>query len=676
MKLLKSIIIPLILPVFIFICWNKLPLLEMADFAWRDLLYALKTSQTQTPNTQKTETPQTEISKTPQTQTETPQTEISKTPQTQTETPQTEISKTQASEAETSQNTIDDIVIVAIDELSFQQIKLRWPWPRSLHADLVDHLSNAGAAAIAFDILFPEKSNDESEDIIFSEALKKAGNVVLASNLTITGRQGYETYFVEEPIPLLVSSAAAIGMVNFYPDADGSIRMASNLVDKLPSIAFATVTTALKHQGALNKINENERGAFGALNKMKQAEQGDSIAYLNKIDEGNLFFIDYAGKAGTIPAVSYYQVINDMLDPLFFKDKIVFVGFIADAAVEIESGADSYPYPFMRFTKKMIAGVEIQSNVVRTILRGYPIREFPLPTLKWFCFYILSCILIFVRKNPVYLSISTILILIFASLTSILVFKYHGIMLDIMPAIAGVAVNGLFIGMKEFILSYREKSMLRKAFDSYVSPDVVANVIANSESLKLGGERKRLSVLFSDIRGFTTLSEKLSPEDLVSLLNDYFTRMTDTIFDNNGTLDKYIGDAIMVIFGAPVWSDNHAENACRTALEMKERLEDMNRENAAITHQNSMKHKISDDIHKSVDNIHKSADNFPADSSKKPQSLLKVSHSLAIGIGINTGDMIVGNMGSLRRFDYTVLGDEVNLASRLEGVTKAYGVQI
>ncbi|MBF0259477.1 MAG: adenylate/guanylate cyclase domain-containing protein [Desulfamplus sp.] len=672
MQKLKPIILPLTIPIFIFIFWVNAPFLELTDFAWRDLLYTLRSSQTY----------------------------------------------------------VDDIIIVAIDEPSFQQIKLRWPWPRSLHAKTVDNLSSAGAASIAFDILFPEPSNDPLEDIIFSESIRKAGNVVLASNLTITGRQGYKTYFVEEPVPILASAASAIGMVNFYPDGDGSVRMASNRVDIRDSISFASVTTAIKHRKSTNRlsslnmavqersiVNLNETSQAGkivslddidnknATDNLNEVDKGTTLTPLNDSNDKEKFFIDYAGKAGTIPAVSYYQVINNMLDPGVFKNKIVFIGFIADSAVEIESGADSYPYPFMRFTKKMISGVEIQANVVRTILKGYPIREFPIPEIKWFCFYLLACILIPVRKNPVYLSISTVTILLASLVTSITLFKYNGIMLDVMPGTAAVAINGLLIGTKEFFQSYREKSVLRKAFDSYVSPNVVARVISNHENLKLGGERKRLSLLFSDIRGFTTLSEKLSPEELVSLLNNYFTRMTDIVFMYNGTLDKYIGDAIMVIFGAPVWSDDHAKSACYTALEMKKRLEEMNLEetiahkiNSSINNQNE--HSInqqSDSLEKirtdSISNnghalsgTTKNESLMAGDISKDfhiketeqmpPFPLPQNSIRISIGIGINTGEMIVGNMGSVRRFDYTVMGDEVNLASRLEGVTKTYGVPI
>ncbi|MBF0378948.1 MAG: adenylate/guanylate cyclase domain-containing protein [Desulfamplus sp.] len=605
MKTIKSIIIPLILPFLIFIFWTNSSFMELADFAWRDLLYTLRAFSF-----------------------------TSSTPQ-----------------------KVNDVIIVAIDEPSFKQIKLRWPWPRTLHAQLIEKLSNAGAAAIAFDILFPEKSSNESEDAIFAEAIKKAGNVVLAANLTITGRQGYETYFVEDPVETLASAASAVGMVNFYPDGDGSVRMASNYVDMRPSIALAAATTALKKT---NSLNQNQTFI----------DKEESLPYNENSQEQETFFIDYAGKAGTVPAVSYYQVIDNMVDPALFKDKVVFVGFIADSAVEVESGADAYPYPFMRFTKKMMFGVEIQSNVVRTIFRDYPINEFPFPIIKWLLFYFLASILIPFRKNPVYLTLSTILALGFTSLASIFAFKYQGVIIEVMPAIGAITCNGIFIGLKEFTQSYREKSVLKKAFDSYVSPDVVASVIADHQNLKLGGERKRLSVLFSDIRGFTTLSEKLTPEELVSLLNDYFTRMTDTIFKNKGTLDKYIGDAIMVIFGAPVWSDNHAENGCYTALEMKERLEQMNQENSV-----SSENSINNSIQVSANGKETSISGKQGNANGKEISTSAKS-KLAIGIGINTGEMIVGNMGSLRRFDYTVMGDEVNLASRLEGVTKAYRVQI
>lgn len=180
-----------------------------------------------------------------------------------------------------------------------------------------------------------------------------------------------------------------------------------------------------------------------------------------------------------------------------------------------------------------------------------------------------------------------------------------------------------------------EKQKLRGAFQQYVSPDLIEEITKNPDKLKLGGEKKQLTVYFSDIRGFTTLSEKLSPEELVSFLNDYLSQMTDIVLDNKGVIDKYIGDAIMAFWGAPIEDKDHAIHACTSAIHMKKQME-----------------KISEEFKKS----------------NRPE--------IKIGMGINTGDMVVGNMGSSKRFDYTVIGDNVNLASRLESLTKQYHVGI
>jgi len=213
------------------------------------------------------------------------------------------------------------------------------------------------------------------------------------------------------------------------------------------------------------------------------------------------------------------------------------------------------------------------------------------------------------------------------------VFLMQGLWLNHIYPILGLVIAYLGTSVHRYVREEREKRKVRQTFSLYVPKSVVEEMLAHPERLRLGGEKKELTVLFSDIRGFTTLSEQLSPEELVPQLNEYLTRMTQVVFDHGGTLDKYIGDAVMAIFGAPLTQDDHAHRACLTALDMVKALRNLQKE-----------------------------------WEEKGQPVLK------IGIGVNTGLMMVGNMGSERRFDYTVLGDNVNLASRLEGLTKMYGV--
>lgn len=215
---------------------------------------------------------------------------------------------------------------------------------------------------------------------------------------------------------------------------------------------------------------------------------------------------------------------------------------------------------------------------------------------------------------------------------SLFLFNIYGLMVDVMPAALAVTVNTLFLGLNEFRQTHKERRYLKHAFESYVSSDIVRTILENPSALALGGERKELTVMFTDINGFTTVSESLEPEELVSVLNDYLQFITQVILKHEGTLDKYIGDEVMAFFGAPVHFGDHAQKACAAALSLDGRL-------------------------------------------NRKQKIPEIVFS-GITIGINTGQMIVGNVGSKKRFDYTVIGDTVNLAARLEGLNKTYGTSM
>jgi adenylate cyclase len=215
------------------------------------------------------------------------------------------------------------------------------------------------------------------------------------------------------------------------------------------------------------------------------------------------------------------------------------------------------------------------------------------------------------------------------------IFARQGIWLNAVYPLLTVVVVYTAVALYRYIMEEREKRKIRSAFGLYVTPSVVNEILKDPDKLRLGGDKKELTVLFSDIRGFTSLAEEMDPESLVNLLNTYLTEMTNVVFDFDGLLDKYIGDAIMAVFGAPLKQADHPVRACRAALRMLDSLAKMQQK-------------------------WKSEGTPPLD----------------IGIGINTGSMVVGNMGSERRFDYTVMGDSVNLASRLEGINKEYGTQV
>ncbi len=505
-----------------------------------------------------------------------------------------------------------NVIVVAIDEPSFQEINKQWPWPRSFHGKLISELKKAGAKVVAFDIMFVEPSKYKGDDLKFEKAIKKAGNVVLGASISQVKRKGYSQTIFVQPLQELANAASSVALVNFFPDPDGIIRHGRLIINNMPTLSFAA--------------------ALLSFSPKKQNE------WLNR-DLYSLqpFLINFAGASGSITTVSYYQVLNrkKYLPDNFFKNKIVLVGLASDAAVEVtRSAVDSFPTPFFRFSRKNMFGVEIHANTVATILEGLPLKEVDSPLL-FFIFAIIVSIPIFFRKYPIRLAVTVISLIIFISGISIWLFLTQGIVLHMGVPLFTLAISGVGWGLTGYFSTYKEKKKIRGAFDRYVPPAVVEQVLKNPHLLNLGGEKKFLTVLFSDIRGFTSLSEKISPETLIYLLNDYLGKMTDKVFSNNGTLDKYIGDAIMAVYGAPITRNDHADAACITALEMIEALDEV-------------------------------APLWIKEGLNKPQ----------IGIGINSGDMVVGNIGSYKHFDYTVIGDEVNLASRLEGLTKEYGVPI
>ena len=499
-----------------------------------------------------------------------------------------------------------NVVVVAIDEPSFREIGLQWPWPRSLHAKLISSLNRAGAKAIAFDILFVEPSKDPHDDKILANALKRYDNVVLGMAFSMVKRKNYVQSIPVIPIDLLAQNSPYLGVVNFFPDEDGIIRRGYKNFNKIPSLALAAVSAA--------KMNEKAKLCH------------------------NSFLIDFKGPEGTIPIISYYQALNQdkFLPPKFLKDKIVFVGFASEAAVEVERGAvDAFPTPYFRLSRKLMFGVEIHAQTAITLLEGCPLKEWNGD--NWTSFLVFCVLLIIalrVKDYPWKLSAFVLVCTLLTFLLSLVLFIRFKIIYTPLSSTIGFLISSTLAGTYSFAITVKERSFLRKAFSLYVSSDLVSEIVRNPELLSLGGERREISILFSDIRNFTSISEKTDPEILTKLLNLYFSRMTKEIFKEKGTLDKFIGDAIMAIFGAPLPFEDHAVRACRAALNMIKALEDVREiwKNSGV--------------------------------------------ELNIGIGINTGIAVVGNLGSEERFDYTAIGDSVNLASRLEGLCKLYGVNV
>ncbi|MBP9864259.1 adenylate/guanylate cyclase domain-containing protein [Patescibacteria group bacterium] len=503
------------------------------------------------------------------------------------------------------------IVVVAIDDTSINQIG-RWPWSRTVHAELIKKIHGAGAKVIGYDVNFPEVSSDQ-DDHALADALKGAGNVVLPIELQIGLKQGVNVYDPKQilaPISLLSSAAVSTGFVNELPDPDGVVRrvpltVTSAKSEEYPDSLPSFVLEIARYGGFDDRIAE------APVNRAKR----------------NSLIINYPGAPRQIFAtLSAVDILRDRVSLDRLRGAIVFVGATANDLHDNALVPTSNGVP--------MSGVEIHASTLDTLLSRRWLREVPeLPFA--FVLIVLSLIVAFITSH-VRARWSVLLIGLswFAMIVSGFILFDRGWIMDLIwPTFVLVFVSAA-VTLERRVTADRERRELKAAFSRYVSPSVVDSVMKNPDKLKLGGDRKRMTVLFSDIRGFTTISEGLSPEKLVEILNRYLDRMTSIVFEHDGVLDKYIGDAVMAFWNAPLDQPDHALRAVKTALTMSEALAKMNAENAFD------------------------------------------GHELHIGLGVNTGDMVVGNVGGETRFDYTVIGDNVNLGSRLESLTKEYGVQI
>ncbi|ANL66376.1 adenylate cyclase family 3 protein [Rhizobium phaseoli] len=501
----------------------------------------------------------------------------------------------------------DGPIIVAIDEPSLADINAQWPWPRSLHAELVSQLRAAGARVIGLDIIMAEPSNPGNDAAI---AKAVGPDVVLAGDETLIETPQASQLIRATPLPALTDAGAVTGIASIDLSGDGIFR-------RIPGYEDGFAAMLAKASGAAAEI----------------------------LPAGRL--IQSLGPARSYPTVSYYQALDpqNLLPPGYFKDRVVLVGLSLQNAPEIDKGGvDAFATPYTVHTGKLVPGVEIQATIYDNIRYGLSIREAHLPAVA-------ACILISVLLAALTVWRSTGWLTIVTSAAALLAFaavSFAGIRLGhvfVSPLGPTVAYISVVFGQAafDFAEERRNKRQIIRAFAQYISPDLVKRLSNDPSQLKLGGERRTLSVLFSDVRGFTTIAETLKddPEQLTGLINRLLTPLSDVVMDHGGTIDKYMGDCIMAFWNAPLDDPDHALHAVRAALAMQ----------AAISRLNNQLEREA------------------AALGRKP-------HVLKMGVGINTGECIVGNMGSNRRFDYSCLGDSVNLASRLEGASKNYGVAL
>lgn len=506
-----------------------------------------------------------------------------------------------------------EIVIVSVDNRSIQEIG-QWPWSREEHAKLIEKLESGGVKAIGYDVTFAEKGIGDEK---FFETIGRYDNLIFPFEGSVSLEKNAFPAFKETLLPVTEVREKIIGHSLFMADRDGTVRRVPLFIDfgvKIsPSFSLRVFEAARGEKIAIpEKFSRN-------------LIFGDNNLFL---DESGLSRVFFFGPAGTFKKYSFIDIVRGRVDVSEFKNKIVLVGAEApdlhDEYFTSSSGA------------KPVSGVEIHANVIESLLLGKTIAE---ESRNGVIFCILLGLSALAAFSVAYLKLRYALPLFFPYAVGYLIFAIiffgKGIILPIFyPLFVLILVYGLGVVLR-YLLIREEKNKLRKYFSLYVAKEVVDEILAHPEKLKLGGETKNLTILFSDIRGFTSVSEKMDAQSLVGLLNKYLTAMSEIVLGNRGVVDKFIGDAIMAFWGAPLSFENHAEVATMTALLMSRRLKEKNEEWKKF--------------------------NYP---------------EIKAGIGLNTGEAVVGNIGSSDRFDYTVIGDNVNLASRLEGLTKFYGVGI
>ncbi len=551
------------------------------------------------------------------------------------------------------------VVIVEISEESFKSLPAKWPWPRSYYARALRNLRAAGARVVGLDLIFGGNdvyslANDDS----LREAIRETRIAVLAGKTEVLQDTYIHTTSTENFGNIFFDVDSTIGLVNIRNDADGVYRryspfFATNTGLRIPTFGFAIL---------------NKYFGFPALTTAENSSTEFIFAdrEIPKYDPGTLP-INFLGPDRTFRRIKFVDVVDDescttneeketgeeintfsdpdygLLHDSTFAGKIVLIGST------VPEDHDLFPVAFARGQQEgdnLMYGVEIHANLIESVLRDQFITkqsvyiEIAVITfLTILTFLVTSALKSSTTKHHVMVEVNGFLfataeVFIVGYLALVMFNKYSYLVSVVAPGLAVVA-GYVASTTYHFVVERKQRMLIKAMFSTYVHPSVVDELIAHPEKLKLGGERKELTVLFSDIEGFTTISEGMPPEELVGLLNEYLSKMTEIVFQHHGTLDKYEGDAVMAFWGAPIPQGDHALRSCVAALHMQRAVREL--------------HTQWQDLR---------------------------SISLSVRIGINSGEMVVGNLGAVGKFDYTVIGDSVNLASRLEGANKIYGTGI
>jgi len=567
--------------------------------------------------------------------------------------------------------------VVAIDDESLALLG-QWPWPRTKLAELTDRLVKLGASAIAFDVIFAETdrmsfekivglaptkaaqkelakalANTPTNDQAFAKSIA-AGPVVLGMTLVASGGEKshpqkvglvvagddpgpYLATFrgVVTPIAPLAEAARGLGATNWLPDRDQIVRrvplFAADPSGPAPSLALEALRVA---QNETTYVIRSSNASGETANGAKTGVNAVAVGSIEIATGPNADIRPRYAYSGPGRVISAANVMKDLVDRSEIEGRIVFVGALAAGLGDVRATP----------LEATVPGVEIHAQIIEALLGGQLLArpdwaqgaELSAAALLMLCMALIGLI-----GSPLAsaLFVAATIGGLFAA--SFHLFKAQGILLDpFYPSLAVGAVYGLG-ALTLWQFERLAKRHVHEAFGKFLSPSVVARLAENPERLVLGGETRELTVLFSDLRNFSSLSEGMTAQELTHFMNEYLTPMTDCILDREGTVDKYIGDAIMAFWNAPLDIAEHPRKAVETALAMREAMVRFNETRA--------RRARLDDV---------------------------AFRPAAMGVGVNLGPCSVGNMGSVRRFDYSVLGDTVNLASRLEGASKIMKVDI
>jgi len=578
----------------------------------------------------------------------------------------------------------DRVVIVAIDEKSIDELG-RWPWRRSLMAGLLDRLTQADVAAVGLDIVFSEPEITPETEMLFdlrrSVASRKGGDrgmlelldhalmnaetdrllagAIARSGKTVLGYffrtergQDVDETLLQESVarvrksrvsvarlppegtaPILTCSGVEANLAPFQAVGRGlgffsTLRDRDGVIRRAPLVALCGGELHVSLSLALLEAVEGQRAmVLGNREGIREIRLGDTVF---PTDEGGRVLVNFRGPPGTFKHYSASDVLAGRLPREALEGKIALIGATEIGIGDIQTTPFGVSFP----------GVEVHATVLDNLLSGTVLRRHDGLVFIELAAVLLLGLLVTLAgsrlRSAADVAAVAALLFVLALGTSAYAFVANGIWVNLTyPALTVIAVY-MAVAVTHSITIEARARLIRQQFATYVPPGVVNEMVEHPESFRLGGERRDLSILFSDVRNFTTLAEEIAPEDVARLLNEYLTPMTEIVFETRGTLDKYIGDAIVAFWGAPLPVEDHPQRACEAAIAMQEGLDYLR--------------------------------------SNRPD--LPGVERLRIGIGLHSGPAVVGNMGSELRFDYSVTGDGVNLCSRLEGLTKFYGVGI